>query len=282
MEESSASQFVTLEFVKEDEFSEEGQPQAETGGDVQNSSELIEHQESIHTILPSSVQVENSPRRQLAEGAAAQGPQLLLSPAEAVTNGTAVTATALDATVGTGQEGVEEGTNAKKRKKGSPRTDWWKDGRAEEIIKSVRETSSFALTIRVLRKQDEEGYCTLEESTIRKWFQKGSYTELTPKAEEYLKAKTSKSCSKERKPGVAGNEVMVLHPEIRVGIKRVLQAIKDAGHELDLPVVEGVSNAMITTLLPTLLSNSGASLTVRRTFAKQFVADEFAITEHQS
>ena len=70
---------------------------------------------------------------------------------------------------------------------------------------------------------------------------------------------------------------MVLHPEIRVGIRRVLQALKDAGHVLDLPVVEGVSNALITTLLPTLLTTTGGNVLVGRTFAKQFVADEFGI-----
>ena len=277
MEESSPSQLAALECSKEGKNSGEGEHQTGNAGDENIPCERVEQQAPNQQIIPSSVKVEKRPSRRPRKAAPAQG--LLCPPlaAEAVTGGTAETETALEATGGTGQEGVEEGTQAKRRKKGPPRTDWWKDERANEIIKSVRETLSFALTIRVLRKQDEEGYGSLEESTIRKWFQKGSYTDLTPKAEEFLKAKTSNSSGKERKPGRCGNEVMVLHPEIRVGIRRVLQALKDAGHALDLPVVEGVSNALITTLLPTLLTTTGGNVLVGRTFAKQFVADEFGI-----
>lgn len=139
-------------------------------------------------------------------------------------------------------------------------TNWYVPLPFGPIHSAVASCSSYLRAVKYLQLHNADGrYDNLGESTVRKWYEQGSYTELTATA----KAAVRKQCAMVR-PYAGNKAALFKHPEAQTSIITVLQDMQTTGQLINSPLASSIIVGVLEAEAPTVLVRNGGNLLVGR------------------
>lgn len=137
-------------------------------------------------------------------------------------------------------------------------TDWLVDNLIQPILEAVDCRRNFEDAVRFLKRSTRDGrYDRLTATTVRGWFQRGSFTDLKPGPLERIErsALALASLPTTMGGGAAGGHAGVFadHLPVRDHILMVLVELAAAGTCLTVPAVRACIKGIVTAKAPVLL-----------------------------
>lgn len=131
----------------------------------------------------------------------------------------------------------------------------------------MRSFGGYRSAVEHLKFQDPILFGKLNESTVRGWFQPGSYRDISPRTLEALKRGKSFY-----KPLTSGSKhILDSYPNITQELLDTLSGMRDTGTALNLISVQAIMRAVLKQRHPHILYENGGKLKLSKWFCKRFV-----------